>query len=119
METYKVTDAHLKKYEKYAESYIAKLGLFDWERYYRKETHNGAMASCGADLEGRLAILMVADQWDGIPVTDKELKNAAKHEVFELLLWELCNVLRKPGVTDEEVHSVRHAVIRRLEQVIA
>ena len=116
---YKLNNTHLNKFKKFSEKYIKDFGLVDWERFYTfTDDMHEAMAACAADLDGRLAMMILSQKWKLIEPTDYELKQAALHEVLELLLWELCTVVKQPHATDENINSVRHAVIRRIEEVL-
>lgn len=115
---YEMNATHLAKYKKYAEEYVKKLGLYQWERSYIFKDFDGAQAACGCNRDGRLAILTLATEWAEDKPTDVALKAAAKHEVLELLLWDMCELHKDPRTTDTEINAVRHEVIRRLETII-
>jgi hypothetical protein len=120
LQSYTLDKREVDWYTKEVKARIKQLGLFDWETVVllHKDKDTGNLASCSADTSARLAILALSKEWKGIKPTKSQVKLAATHEVLELLLWELCEVLRDPRKTDEEIHSARHGVIRRLERVL-
>lgn len=117
MKTYQLGDKKLNDYTDYCNEYLDLFGLREWEVICMSQKMDD-LAACSADRDGRLALLLLANEWKAIKPDESGLRDAALHEVLELLLWDLCAILKDPRTSDEEINATRHSVIRRLEYVL-
>jgi len=117
MKTYQLGEKKLNDYTEYCEEYIDVFGLREWEVLCMSQEMD-SLAACSGDRDGRMAILLLAKEWKAVKPDEAGLRDAALHEVLELLLWDLCALLKDPRTSEEEINAVRHAVIRRLEYVL-
>ena len=115
MKTYKLTQANLKTFTLSARKYLKLYGLTNWEVHMDFVEMDDSLACCSGDAAGRMAVLGIAPEWIGVEPTKKALDHAALHEVLELLLWDLSNMISDRNIKQETVDTVRHSVIRRLE----
>jgi hypothetical protein len=113
---YTLTGKHLKVYSNEAMRLVKVFGLTDWEIAFELVEASGQfLACCTADCSGRVCVLGLATEWENENPTIKELKEAARHEVYELLVWDLCQLVRERYLKEDEIDKTRHALIRRLE----
>ena len=115
---YKITKKQFKYFQDCCEFYIDMLGLKDWEMYYELKSTEGALAACAANTGDRIACITLSTPWEDQEPTDEELKEAACHEILELLMWELYMLARTRFINDDQLEGARHAIVRRLEKVL-
>jgi hypothetical protein len=90
-----------------------RLGLTDWRvRFYHEQLKHPLAGCIAADLEARLVGVYL-----GFTV-DHRIEELARHEALELLVSELDTLARDRHVRPEEITAARHAVIRRLENLL-
>ena len=107
-------------YKKTAEMWIKKWGQVSWEVHIKHMDNDlEALATCQADPSGRTAIFTFTKyigKSEGL--TDERIKMSGFHETCELLLAPLVIACRDPKSREDELDSIRHGIIRRLEHVI-
>jgi len=112
----KVTKKHFKVFGRECTKWIRFFGLKEWNiiAVRRHLDDEGALASCHADYCGRIANLVIDDDWGSEPVTNELLEICAFHEVCELLLAKLAKLAEAhyaKNIVEEEIH----VIIRKLE----
>jgi hypothetical protein len=113
---YTLTSKHLKVYSDEAMRLAKVFGLTDWEIAFRlMEAKGEFLACCAADNSGRVAVLGLATEWIDDKPTIIKLKDAAMHEVYELLLWDVTQLITERYLKEDDINKTRHALIRRLE----
>ncbi len=107
-------------YKQTAKEWIKKWGLASWEVHVMHMNNDmESLATCQADPPGRTALLTFTKyigKNEGL--TDERIKMAGFHETCELLLAPLVIACRDPKSREDELDSIRHGIIRRLEDVI-
>jgi hypothetical protein len=89
------------------------LGLKDWRvRFHHERLENGVAACVCPDCESRLVGVFYGFICDHAP------EEAARHEALELLMSDMEEVARARYIRPDDVVEARHAVIRRLENLI-
>jgi len=90
-----------------------RLGLTEWRvRFHHERLEKGVCACVCADCESRLAPVYLGF------VLDHSIEEVARHEALELLMSEFEDVARSRYVRPDDVVQARHAVIRRLENLL-
>ena len=107
-------------YKKTAKNWIKKFELSSWEiTFIHMNNDMEALATCQADPSGRSCLLTFTryiGKNEGL--TNDRIKQAGFHEVCELLLAPLAITCQDAKSREEEIDSIRHGIIRRLEYVI-
>ena len=121
MENHKLTKEHFEKFKKFFGHWIDVFGLKDWEiAYFFKKTEDedldDARASVQFDNGARIVVCCLSKNWFGSEPTDHNLARCAYHEVLELLLGKLNEMLRSK-CTDNDITEEIHRIIRIFENV--
>lgn len=115
----KLTKAQFDFYQKNANEFIEKLGLKEYKVYYCFEGVKDGYGQCAVDHDGGMAIIWLANKWDGfVKPTKENLREVACHEVLELLLSRLYDMALTDGVDEKYAAEERHRLIRRLEKLL-
>ena len=119
-DNWKITQKHLKTFTALVRKWQGVFGLFDWDIDVSRMDlgeDSGACAVAYADLEARMAEIILNANWNLRP-TKAVLNQAAFHEILEVFIEPLRYLVRKKGKhSDERIASVVHSIIRRLEHV--
>lgn len=106
------------------EYFVELLGLTDWKIYYTHELwSNDSYANCDLNIPARVATINLSTDWNEGKKTKEELnyilKEIALHEVCHILLSDLCQLaLSKYIKSSDEIDSIEHVIIRRLERAL-
>ena len=109
---------HFKLFKRESKKWIKLLSLQSWTSYFEREMPEGcekALSAMCPDFEAHAMFSYLNPEWNE-PVTDELLKESARHEVLELLLYPLAKMAGekyKPELVNEETHKI----INRLEGV--
>ena len=107
-------------YKHSAKEWVKKFGLISWEVHFAHMNNNmEALATCMADPPGRTAILTFTKyvgKSEGL--TDRRIEKAGFHETCELLLAPLVIACQDKDSREEDIDSIRHGIIRRLEHIV-
>jgi hypothetical protein len=90
-------------------------GLKGWEFIFQLEKDSENRASILRELESRIVIVSVADEWSGLPPDEFNLKRVAYHEACELLLSKLVDLCLERSVTEKQIVEEVHNLIRIFE----
>jgi hypothetical protein len=93
-------------------------GLKCWGVYFRHEECEGRYGSCETALTGRVATITFAMKWPGRDYDPEHIKQTAFHEATELLMGPVDALANHRYVSQEEIGSALHAVVRTLENVL-
>jgi hypothetical protein len=118
--THTVSDAHAKEYWRYLRIWQQKLGLTDWRITQGPDDKNASFMAAMSkwDWVQRQVMATLGRKWKSSPVTPHTLEQTAVHELLHVALYELIETARKPGVSDEDLASIEHAVINKLEVLL-
>lgn len=113
-ESYTLTAQDFALYQKEAQRWIDKLGLYCWNVTYRWCDDN-VQGRCSWTLSGRKAVVELGRQWPYKPAKD-EIRRTAFHEVCELMFAQISTHLNDI-YSENFVSGLVHDTIRRLENV--
>lgn len=82
---------------------------------YDGEDFDPCLAWTDYDTEGSLAIIGLNPELGKIDGGQKSLDRAALHEVWEVVLWPMREMLKARGYSFEQINAQVHDVIRRVE----
>ena len=114
------TKKQFNLYKQTAKKWIKKFELSSWEIHFVHMNNDmEALATCQTDPSDRTALLTFTKyigKNEGL--TNERIKQTGFHEVCELLLAPLVIACQDAKSREEEIDSIRHSIIRRLEYVI-
>ena len=113
----RTTKKHFKIFKEEAEKWIANFGLLDWDAQVEHGNVQNDMnaAECQYNTSAREAVIRLSKDFTiSNHFTDKDVQEAAFHEVAELLLANLSSLAERRYVTQTELEAARHSVIARL-----
>jgi len=113
----KTTRADFAIFRREVEKWIKAFGLYDWEVdvvHGGVEDSNHA-AECLYQVDARRATIRLSKEFThGSEFTKDDIRQAAIHEVGELLLARLVFLAESRSVTYEQIEEAHHDVIARL-----
>lgn len=120
---YQLDEKDFDWFTHYAGELINRLGLTDWIIDFEFfELSDGREAQCKVSRAARRAALSLSSVWYDEEPTEEKIKQAAWHEVLELLLDDYDAIALMPSLSGEdrafEVERTRHAIIHRLGRVL-
>jgi len=115
---YKTTKQHFEIFKKNCQKWINIFGLKEWRVDFRHGTYSEhSYGSIYWDYSGKCATIYLTEEWDE-EVDLKQLEKTAFHEVCELLLCVLFDMVDKDKYSYDEKVKEFHTVIRRLENSV-
>ena len=125
-EPFRVSQAHFKIFKKAVYDWVDNYGLKEWlitislglSIECMEHFNNPPEAVCEPDLDAMQANIALNDTWPNEP-TRERLKEAAFHEVTELLLAPMNILASERYTTEDQIDQARHAIIQRLYNVVA
>ena len=99
--------------EKYSEMFH--LGEYKIETQHATDCED-SRCSYHAHIENKTCVFYLSSEWEFEPTTDKVIM-CAYHEVMELVLFEFQLLAEDRSTTQSDLERVRHAIIRRWENV--
>lgn len=119
---YELTAKDFEEFKSTARKWVDTLSLHDWEIDFQFTDAEGNIAQCRVNREGRRVTLVLSDRWYNEEPTEERIREAALHEVLELLLDDLWFVFGHEIDEDArkcaEMTRASHAVIHRLQRVL-
>jgi len=99
--------------------WIKKLELNRWDVIYtwKRSDENWGQAGCQVYYDSHAEILFDT-VWEDEPITNENIKLAAKHEVMHLLLGNIRNNVYKRFLNEKEVLLAEEQVVRTLVKII-
>ena len=116
----RTTKKQFDLYKKSANRWLLKFGLISWKVFFEHINNDmDAIATCTADPPGRVALFSFT-RTIGVNegLTNKRIEQVGFHEACELLLAPLIIACQDTETREDEIDSIRHGIIRRLEHVI-
>ncbi len=115
----KVTKTQFNLFCSEFKRYVEKFGLLEWELRFFLEDIGKVLSQILPDHLGRICKVSFTENWvDLLPLTDAQIKETAKHEAIELLIADPYTMAVCRFVTDSEIETVMHTLVRRLEKLI-
>jgi hypothetical protein len=114
---YKITEEHFEIFKTEVEKWIDILGLQEWELSIRFDNIEGQpLAQVRYDVEARDATILLGKSWNREP-TNYEIKDAAQHEVLELMLGELYPYYGR-GFPEWMINTAIHNIVQKILNTI-
>jgi len=115
----KTTKAHFKLFRKYVKKYIKKWKLTGWNIYFYHIDLGKNIARYDADYrEGAVSFSFTIKWFKYIPLTQKEIKKAAKHEVGHLLIDPLYSLALERFVSEEELSTADERLVNHIVKLL-
>lgn len=112
MAEYRIRKKHFEVFKAEVEKWVDLFGLQEWELTISSKKLSDSLAQCNYNTEARCATISIAIIWDR-KITNYEIKDAAQHEVLELLLAEL-STFYNVAYPDHLIDITRHSVIQKI-----
>jgi len=107
---------HFDVFRKEVFKWVRNFGLLDWDvRVEHGGVEDDNAAECAYNVQAKSAIIRLSKNFtwtESFTLTD--IKEAAFHEVGELLLCQFGYLAESRYVTIEQIESVRHGILARL-----
>ena len=117
-EIYKTTRADFERYKKETKYWVERFGLTDIEMFVEHDQiDEEARAVAIVQLEAKIARSILQQVWTSKP-SDGEIERVAFHEFMEVLLSPLWVLATRRHITEDELESARHGIIRRFENCL-
>jgi len=113
--TYKITQKEFNIFKNEFLYWADIYGLKGWEFIFKCENDPENRASILRELESRIVIVSIANEWVGLPPDEFNLKRVAYHECCELLLSKLVDLCLDRSITEKQVVEEVHNLIRIFE----
>lgn len=99
---------------------VERMGLMEWRLDFLHEDCGDAFSTLNSGYSGKTVTVCLNDDWNemNIPLSDDAIKDTAKHEAIELLITDLRTLSFARFVTQDEIESVSHTLVRRLEKLL-
>jgi len=111
------TKKHFEVFKKEVNKWVKAYGLLDWELNIEhiELADEANSAECAYNIVGKSATIRLNKSFtDMSTFTMQEIKEAAAHEVFELLLCHFGHLAENRYTTAKEIEIARHGIIARL-----
>lgn len=116
---YELTEEDFELYMNEFAFWVNMYSLGDWEFHYYfepdEEENCETRASISYDPVARIALVFLNSKWMGLEPTEFEVRKCAYHEACELLLGHINDLARSRTVTEKQIESQMHSIIRSLE----
>ena len=117
---YKIKRRHERYFKKRFLFWAEALSVGGWDWTFRKKNQgNGVLACVYRYIEDRFVRVYIAEYWDGVKPTKKEIDKISFHEACEVLVGPLEDLAESRWVTAREIEMTKHALIRRLENFVS
>lgn len=117
---YVLSDDHLKRFGRFLTRWVKRMGLGEWKIVlfgFSDEGDEDSLATVALILSGRIASVFLNRNWP-IKPTSRELERVAMHEVTEILLSGLTDMVDDRLLPPGRLEDVTHQIIRHLETAI-
>ena len=110
------TKKHFEVFRKEVNKWVLNFGLLDWDIVVE---HGGVeadnAAECSYNIQAKSAIIRLSKNftWE-VGFTLQDIREAAFHEVCELLLCQFGYLAENRYITQEQIGTARHSIIARL-----
>lgn len=114
----KTTRQHYDKFKTYVYEWQRELGLDDWVIYVLHAKVQDAFADTRWDVEGMVATMRLSTSWEDRPITDKELRLCALHEILHVMTAPLVNEGAARYADEYTLRAAEHSIVRRISHYI-
>jgi len=113
--SYKTTAKHFELFKTECRKWQSEFGLMSYEVSFEKVTDLEVRATCIANPVNQMVTIGVGARWE-TKQTNMGIKKSAFHEMLELFLWDIREMLGDI-YNDDIVNRKIHQIIRTLENV--
>jgi len=114
----KTTKKDFEKFIYFFNEWTKRFGLDYWQIYFEHKQNNIGYSAIKPDIDGYVARVMLAINWEDRKITDESLLLTAKHEAIHLLIARCMAIGGSRFVTSDEIISAEEELVRRLEKLI-
>ncbi len=101
-----------------AEACIKRWRIVGWRVEFLHEKLTESRAEIRTSAKNHAAVIVLNTEWDHDEVTDKKVRESARHEAVHLLVDELDEIAQFRYVTnDQRVHALE-SVVRHLDELL-
>lgn len=108
----KITEKQFASFRDHVYKWQKSFGLLDWEIYVDRGDDNDCEATCDIEKPNMIATIHLCN------IGDNDVKRAALHEILEIVLTDVGDLLLLSGYSEDKVEEELHKIIRRIENVI-
>jgi len=100
--------------------HIERFGLNEWRLDFVHEDCGDAFSTINSSYSEKVVTICFSDDWSEhcIPLSDNAIRDTALHEAIELLVSDLRALSFARFVTQDEIYSTSHMLVRRLEKLL-
>jgi len=113
----KTTKKHFEIFKKECQMWEKRFELSGWDIRYWHEQRSKGLSSTTRDLIGRGIDIYLSFGWN-IPITVKEIKDCAKHEMIHTLLARVSENGKARWLTDTDYYEAEEELVYKLEKII-
>jgi len=115
----KTTKKQFEHFKKCFLIYAEKWGLKEWRFDFVHDDCGVAMSTVNYDSRNKVVTVCFTLTFSALPpLTMKEVRETAKHEVHEMVVAELSVLAHDRFTTEDEIVRVRHTLVRRMDNVV-
>jgi len=115
----KTTKKQFEHFKKCFLIYAEKWGLKEWRFDFAHDDCGHALSTVNYDTLNKVVTVAFTTEFGSLPpLTMKEVRETAKHEVHEMVVAELSVLAHARFTTEDEIVRVRHTLVRRMDNVV-
>jgi len=115
----KTTKKHFEHFKKCFLIYANMWGLKEWRFDFVHDDCGLALSTVNYDTSNKVVTVAFCRESGRLPpLTMKEVRETAKHEVHEMVVAELSVLAHDRFTTEDEIVRVRHTLVRRMDNVV-
>lgn len=116
----KLQEKHFEIYKAECDKWIKIVGLGNWFITYNQHDFENTenLGEVEYVVEDRIATIYLNSDYSDKDPTEEEIRRAAFHEVWELVLGRMNNLSQLRFCNESEINDSRHEIIRILENVL-
>jgi hypothetical protein len=117
----RTTKAQFQQFKRDFMRYVKLYGLIEWRFDIVHADCGNAYSTVNANSPGKVVTVCFNTVWcdrSGLPLTRASIRATARHEANEMLVSDICDLIETPFKTRDQVEATRHALVRRLDNII-
>ena len=115
----KTTKEDFRKFKKYFNFYLKKLGVTGWTIHFlHEDAKQKSYATVYFTLEDRTITVYLSDKIPDDTVAGLDIKRIAKHEAIHGLLGRFSELAYKRFTTKDEIYEAEEELVIRIEKLI-
>ena len=113
----KTTKKDFELFKTECQKWIDKLGLHEWDFYFKLADLKGSVATTACDCEGHIAKITLNTNIDRTACFHS-LEDTAKHEILHVLMSPLMTKATYRYVRYDELDEAEHSILMRLIKLL-